>query len=347
MVQTTRGLVLTIRRRGPGRVSTLMKIGFVMDPIGSITIKKDSTFAMLLAAQACGWSSRYMELNDLFVRDGVTHARTRAISVREDPKDWYTLGEEETVPLHSLDVVMMRKDPPFDMEYVYATYMLERSEDAGLLVVNKPQSLRDANEKMFTSWFPQCCPPTLVSRDAARLRAFLSEQKDIVIKPLEGMGGASIFRLARGEPNVNVIFETLTRHGTRFAMAQRFIADISKGDKRILMIDGEPGPHALALVPSEGDLRGNLAAGAKGVGAELSQRDRWICAQVGPELKRRGLLFVGLDVIGDFLTEINVTSPTCIRELDALYGLDIAGQLMAVIERKVAERSHPGSLPAA
>ncbi len=324
-----------------------MKIGFVMDPIGSITIKKDSTFAMLLAAQARGWSLRYIELNDLFVRDGITYARNREISVREDPKDWYTLGDEETVPLHSLDVVLMRKDPPFDMEYVYATYMLERAEEAGLLVVNKPQSLRDANEKMFTAWFPQCCPPTLVSRDSARLKEFLSEQKDIVIKPLDGMGGASIFRLGRGEPNVNVIFETLTRHGTRFAMAQRFIAEISKGDKRILLIDGEPVPHGLARVPAEGDLRGNLAAGAKGVGADLSQRDKWICAQVGPELKRRGLLFVGLDVIGEFLTEINVTSPTCIRELDALYGLDIAGKLMNLIERKVTETGHHGTLPAA
>ncbi len=324
-----------------------MKIGFVMDPIGSITIKKDSTFAMLLAAQARGWSLRYIELNDLFVRDGITYARNREISVREDPKDWYTLGDEETVPLHSLDVVLMRKDPPFDMEYVYATYMLERAEEAGLLVVNKPQSLRDANEKMFTAWFPQCCPPTLVSRDSARLKEFLSEQKDIVIKPLDGMGGASIFRLGRGEPNVNVIFETLTRRGTRFAMAQRFIAEISKGDKRILLIDGEPVPHGLARVPAEGDLRGNLAAGAKGVGADLSQRDKWICAQVGPELKRRGLLFVGLDVIGEFLTEINVTSPTCIRELDALYGLDIAGKLMNLIERKVTETGHHGTLPTA
>ncbi len=324
-----------------------MKIGFVMDPIGSITIKKDSTFAMLLAAQARGWSLRYIELNDLFVRDGITYARNREISVREDPKDWYTLGDEETVPLHSLDAVLMRKDPPFDMEYVYATYMLERAEEAGLLVVNKPQSLRDANEKMFTAWFPQCCPPTLVSRDSARLKEFLSEQKDIVIKPLDGMGGASIFRLGRGEPNVNVIFETLTRRGTRFAMAQRFIAEISKGDKRILLIDGEPIPHGLARVPAEGDLRGNLAAGAKGVGADLSQRDKWICAQVGPELKRRGLLFVGLDVIGEFLTEINVTSPTCIRELDALYGLDIAGKLMNLIERKVTETGHHGTLPAA
>ncbi len=317
-----------------------------MDPIGSITVKKDSTFAMMLAAQARGWSLRYMELNDLFLRDGVTQARTRAVSVREDLKDWYTLGDEQTVPLHELDAVLMRKDPPFDMEYVYATYMLQRAEEAGLLVVNKPQSLRDANEKMFTAWFPQCCPPTLVSREGARLKAFLKEHKDMVIKPLDGMGGASIFRLGVGEPNMNVIFETLTRNGTRFAMAQRFIPEISNGDKRILLIDGEPVPHALARVPAEGELRGNLAAGAKGVGVELSQRDRWICRQVGAELKRRGLLFVGLDVIGDYLTEINVTSPTCIRELDALFGLDIAGTLMDLIQRKVAEGARPGSTSA-
>ena len=324
-----------------------MKIGFIMDPIGSITIKKDSTFAMLLAAQARNWSLRYMELKDLFLRDGVTHGRTRSVSVREDPKAWYTLGDEETVPLGSLDAVLMRKDPPFDMEYVYATYMLQRAEEAGLLVVNKPQSLRDANEKMFTAWFPQCCPPTLVSREARRLKAFLDEQKDIVIKPLDGMGGASIFRLAQGELNVNVIIETLTRHGERFAMAQRYIPEIVNGDKRILLLDGEPVPHALARVPAKGDLRGNLAAGAKGVGAKLSERDRWICAQVGPELKRRGLLFVGLDVIGDYLTEINVTSPTCIRELDALYGLDIAGSLMDLVAAKVAEGGRQGPLTAA
>lgn len=324
-----------------------MKIGFVMDPIGSINIKKDSTFAMLLAGQARGWSLRYMELGDLYVRDGVTFARTREVSVREDPEDWFSLGDEETAPLSTLDAVIMRKDPPFNMEYVYATYMLERAEDAGLLVVNKPQSLRDANEKMYTSWFPQCCPPTLVSRDSARLKAFLEEQEDVVVKPLDGMGGASIFRLGTNEPNMNVIFETLTEHGRRFAMAQRYIPQIAGGDKRILLIDGEPVPHALARIPAEGDLRGNLAAGAKGVGAELSERDRWICAQVGPELKRKGLAFVGLDVIGDYLTEINVTSPTCIREIDALFGLDIAGDLLDFIQRKVDERRRENPLPAA
>jgi len=314
-----------------------LKLGFVMDPIGSITIKKDSTFAMMLAAQARGWPLKYMELNDLFVRDGVAYAYMRDVSVREDQLDWFTLSDGETEPLNVLDAVLMRKDPPFDMEYVYATYILQRAEEAGLVVINKPQSLRDANEKMYTTWFPQCCPPTLVTRRHERLQGFLNEHQDIVVKPLDGMGGASIFRVGAGDPNVNVIFETLTQYETRFAMAQRFIPEISRGDKRILLIDGEPVPHALARVPAEGDLRGNLAAGASGVGAALSDRDRWICSQVGAVLNRKGLSFVGLDVIGDYLTEINVTSPTCIRELDGIFGLDIGAKLMDLVARRVAE----------
>lgn len=321
-----------------------MNIGFVMDPIGAINIKKDTTFAMLLAAQERGWCLHYMELNDLFVRDGVSHARTRTVQVRDDPDGWFTLSEPRTSPLESLDVIMMRKDPPFNMEYVYATYILERAEAAGVLVINKPQSLRDANEKMYTSWFPQCCPPTLVTRGHQRLRAFLQEQQDIVVKPLDGMGGASIFRVTLDEPNTNVIFETLTMDQTRFVMAQRYIPEITRGDKRILLIDGEPVEYALARVPAEGDLRGNLAAGARGVGADLSERDRWICAQVGPVLRDKGLVFVGLDVIGDYLTEINVTSPTCIRELDAIYGLGIAGRLMDHIAARV-RRAGAGVAP--
>lgn len=317
-----------------------MKIGFVMDPIGSINIKKDTTFAMLLAAQSRGWSLYYMEMNDLFVRDGVPHARMQTVQVRDDPDGWFTLSEDRTSPLASLDVVMMRKDPPFNMEFVYATYILERAEDFGTLVINKPRSLRDANEKMYTTWFPQCCPPTLVTRSRERLRAFLNEQRDIVVKPLDGMGGASIFRVTMDDSNTNVIFETLSREQTRFVMAQRFIPEISRGDKRILLIDGEPVEYALARIPAEGDLRGNLAAGARGVGADLSQRDRWICAEVGPALRDRGLMFVGLDVIGEYLTEINVTSPTCIRELDAIYGLDIAGRLMD----RIAARADPANV---
>ncbi len=313
-----------------------MKLGIVMDPIGSIKIKKDSSFALLLAAQARGWTLHYLEQNDLYLRDGNAYGRMRGLRVMDDPNGWFEFLDECHAPLEELDVILMRKDPPFDMEYIVSTYLLERAEQAGTLIVNTPQGLRDANEKMYTAWFPDCCAPTLVSRDAAQLRAFLAEQQEIVMKPLDGMGGASIFRVRTGDLNTNVIIETLTAHGHKFAMAQRFIPEISAGDKRILMIDGEPVPYALARIPAAGESRGNLAAGGTGVGVPLSERDRWICAQVGPALRAKGLLFVGLDVIGDYLTEINVTSPTCIRELDKLYGLDIAGQVMESIERKLA-----------
>ena len=309
-----------------------VKLGVVMDPISKITVKKDSTLAMLLAAQARGWSLEYMEMKDLYLSDGICHGRMRPVTVRDDPEDWFDLGDAQTRPLSELDVVLMRKDPPFDMEFIYATYLLERAEQSGVLVINKPQSLRDANEKMYTAWFPQCCPPTLVTREMSRLYEFLSVEKTIIVKPLDGMGGASIFRATEGDANTNVIFETMTRHERRFIMAQRFLPEIRDGDKRVLLINGEPVPYALARVPAEGDARGNLAAGAKGVGVELSERERWIASQVGPVVRDKGLLFVGLDVIGDHLTEVNVTSPTCIRELDAIYGLDIGGQLMDAIE---------------
>ncbi len=313
-------------------------LGVVMDPIGAITFKKDSTLAMLLAAKRRGWRIAYMEMNDLFLRDGRACARMRDLDVHADPAHWFDLGDERTAPLAELDVVLMRKDPPFDMEFVHATYMLERAEEEGLLVVNSPRSLRDCNEKIFTAWFPQCCPPTLVTRDHARLRAFLEEQGDIVVKPLEGMGGASIFRVQHGGANVNVIFESLTGHQRRFAMAQRFIPEIVDGDTRILMLDGVPVPYGLARVPAKDDFRGNLAAGATGRGRELTERDRWLADQVGPALRERGLLFVGLDVIGRYLTEINVTSPTCIRELDAQFGLDIGGQLMDLVAARLDRR---------
>ncbi len=312
-----------------------VNLGVVMDPIGSIQVKKDSTLAMLLAAQARGWTLHYMELNDLYLRDGVCHARTRALRVEDDPRRWFSLHEEEERPLHDLDVILMRKDPPFDMEFVFATYFLERVEQHGVLVVNKPQSLRDANEKMYTAWFPQCCPPTLVAREKARLFEFLQEQHDIIVKPLDGMGGASIFRVALGHPNINVIFETMTRHESRYIMAQRYLPEIADGDKRILLVEGEPIEYCLARVPAEDDARGNLAAGAKGVGRELTDRDRWICDQVGPTLREKGLMFVGLDVIGEYLTEINVTSPTCIRELQGIYSIDIAGRLMDAIASRL------------
>ena len=308
-----------------------LRLGVVMDPIGSIKINKDSTFAMLLEAQARGWPIRYMEQHDLFLRDGEPFARQRPLKLFDNAGRWFEWGEESMESLSALDVILMRKDPPFDMEYIYTTYLLERAEDAGVLVVNKPRSLRDANEKLFTAWFPQCTPPTLVTRSAERIRGFLAEQGDIILKPLGGMGGESVFRLRRGDPNTNVALETLTADETRFAMAQRYIPEIAQGDKRILLVDGEPIPYALARIPAEGETRGNLAAGATGVGVPLSERDRWICTQVGPVLREKGLLFVGLDVIGDYLTEINVTSPTCIRELDRLYGLHISAGLMDAI----------------
>jgi len=313
-----------------------LKLGVVMDPIGSIKIHKDSTFAMLLAAQARGWTLHYMEQQDLSLRDGVCLAQTRELRVKDDKQGWYSFGATQRLALHELDVVLMRKDPPFDMEYIYTTYLLEQAESRGCLVVNRPQSLRDANEKLFTGLFPHCTPPTLVSRRDEEIREFHREQEDIILKPLGGMGGSSVFRIAPRDPNLGVILETLTRHGTRYAMAQRFIPEISQGDKRILMIDGEAVPYALARIPAEGETRGNLAAGGRGEGVPLSERDRWIAAQVGPELKARGILFAGLDVIGDYLTEVNVTSPTCIRELDARFGLDIAGELMEAIAAKVA-----------
>jgi glutathione synthase len=316
-----------------------ISLGVVMDPIESITTKKDSSFAMLLAAQARGWSLFYMTLDDLTLRDGESYGLTRRIVVRDDPRDWFSLDESREIALRELDVVLMRKDPPFDMEYIYATYLLERAEHAGVLVVNRPRSLRDANEKLYTAWFPQCCPPTLVARRESELRRFLGREADIIVKPLDGMGGKSVFRVRQDDPNTNVIIENMTRNGTRFVMAQRFVPDIGNGDKRILIVDGEPIPFALARIPPQGETRGNLAVGAQGVGVALSERDRWICREVGATLRDKGLLFVGLDVIGEYLTEINVTSPTCIRELDALYGLDIAGGLMDAIEARLAARS--------
>jgi glutathione synthase len=309
-----------------------------MDPIGSINVKKDSTFAMILAAQRRGWTVHYMEQGDLWLEDGRVRAMVRPLEVRDDPRDWFTLGAAQDRDLASLDTVLMRKDPPFDMEYVYSTYLLELAARDGCLVVNRPDSLRDANEKLFTAWFPQCCPETLVSRDMGRLRGFLARQQDMVVKPLDTMGGASVFRVRAGDPNTGVILETITAQGRRTVMAQRFLPEYVEGDKRILLVDGEPVPYALARIPAAGESRANLAAGGRGEGVALTERDRWICAQVSPALRERGLMFVGLDVIGDYLTEINVTSPTCIRELDALYGLDIGGQLMDAIDRHLEAR---------
>jgi glutathione synthase len=312
-----------------------LKLGVVMDPIQTITIKKDTTFAMLLAAQARGWELHYFEQADLYAYGQNVFGHSRVLSVQDNKQHWFSFHQERDLPLAELDVILMRKDPPFDMEYIYTTYLLELAEAAGVLVVNKPQSLRDANEKFFALHFPQCGPTTVVSRDPGRLKAFLGEHGDIIVKPLDGMGGASVFRLRQHDPNLNVILETLTAQGQRLTMAQIYIPEITAGDKRILLIDGNPVPYALARIPQAGETRANLAAGGRGEGVPLRERDRWICAQVAPRLKEMGLLFVGLDVIGDYLTEINVTSPTCARELDAQFGLNIGDDLMAVIEQRL------------
>ncbi len=315
-----------------------IRTGVVMDPISGITPAKDSTLAMLLEAQACGHNLIYLEMNDLHVVEGEARGRGRALEVRDSLDDWYTLGASADMALGELDVILMRKDPPFDMEYIYATYILERAEIAGTLIVNRPASLRDINEKAFTAWFPQCCPSTLITRDMQELRDFRDRHGKIVVKPLHGMGGKSIFVVAHGDNNANVIFETLTRDGEGYAMAQQYIPEIKAGDKRIILVDGLTPDYALARVPGANDNRGNLVMGATGELRELSERDRWICEQVGPELRRRGVLFAGLDVIGDYLTEINVTSPTGIRELKKLSGVNLATALMNRIEQEISAR---------
>ncbi len=312
-----------------------ISLGIVMDPIDSIHTYKDSSFAMMLEAQARNWSIWYMEQSDLCLHDNRSYARMRQVELTDSTSSWFSFGVERYHPLDELDVILMRKDPPFDMEYVYTTYILEQAERNGTLVVNRPSSLRDANEKLFTAWFPDCCTSSLVSRDHQQLTDFLQQHGDIILKPLDGMGGASVFRVRLEDPNSNVIIETLTANGTKYAMAQRFLPEISAGDKRILMVDGDPIPYALARIPQPGDNRGNLAAGGRGEGIALSERDFWIAAQVGPTLRERGILFAGLDVIGDYLTEINVTSPTCIRELDNQFGLNISAQLLDKIESKI------------
>lgn len=313
----------------------MIKLGIVMDPISEINIKKDSSFAMLMAAQERGYQLFYMEMADLALVNGVAMATMRPLTVMNDASQWFELGDAKDTPLSELDVILMRKDPPFDTEFIYATYMLERAEEQGVLIVNKPQSLRDANEKLFTAWFSQFTPQTIVTRDAKRIRAFHQAQGDIILKPLDGMGGTSIFRVKQDDPNLGVIIETLTHYGQQYAMAQAFIPEITQGDKRILVVDGEPVPYALARIPMKGETRGNLAAGGSGVAQPLSESDWNIARAIGPELRRRGLIFVGLDVIGDKLTEINVTSPTCIREIQAAFPVDITAMLMDAIEARI------------
>jgi len=311
-----------------------LRVAMLMDPIESIHIEKDSSFAMLLEAQRRGHELLYLTQGSLAIRDAAPWAQARALRVRDHARGWFELDAPHWCDLRRVDVILARKDPPVDAQFVYDTMVLELAQAGGALVVNDPRSLRDANEKLFALHFPQCIPPTLVARDAGEIKRFVAEQGEVVIKPLDGMGGRSIFRSAHGDPNLNVILETLTDNGRAFAMAQRYLEEIRDGDKRILLIDGEAVPYALARVPQGDEFRGNLAAGGKGVGMPLTERERWIANQVGPELRARGMLFVGLDVIGGFLTEVNVTSPTCIRELDAQFGLNIAGQLFDAIEAK-------------
>lgn len=311
-----------------------LDIVVVMDPIGSIKIAKDSTFAMLLEAQRRGHRLSYVMPGGLSVRDGRAMARIASLQVVDDPSGWFELGEASQVELGTGHVVLMRKDPPVDADYLHDTQILGLAQNAGALIVNDPRGLRDMNEKLAALEFPQCCPPTLVSRHAAAIKAFVADHGDAVLKPLDGMGGRSIFRARHGDPNTNVILETLTESGRHLAMAQRYIPEITEGDKRILLVDGVPVDYCLARIPQGDEFRGNLAAGGRGEGRPLTERDRWIAAQVGPEMKARGMLFVGLDVIGDYLTEVNVTSPTCIRELDTQFGLNIAGLLFDAIEAK-------------
>lgn len=315
-----------------------IKLGIIMDPLTSINIKKDSSFAMMLAAQKLGWEIHTLYQKDLYTQNEIPWALSRVTQVKDNPKHWFDFSTQQDIELASLDVILMRIDPPFNTEYINSTYILQLAMQLGTLVVNNPASLRDNNEKMFITQFPQCCTPFMVSRDKSRLRDFIIErystqQQDVILKPLDGMGGASIYRVNPQDPNLSVILETITENETRTVMAQQFIPEITQGDKRVLLIDGEAVPYALARIPAAGETRGNLAAGGSGVGIELSERDLWICQQVGPVLKQKGILFAGIDIIGDYLTEINITSPTCIRELDQIYSLDIAGDLMRCIEK--------------
>ena len=311
---------------------TPLKVGIITDPIASINPKKDSSFAMAVEAIRRGADLYYFEQKHLFISSGKAFGISTQLSVNDNDKKWFELGSQEKIALGDLDVILMRKDPPFDMEYIYTTYILERAKIDGALVVNDPQALRNMNEKIFTSWFSECTPSTLITRCIDEMKTFLKQHNKIVVKPLNGMGGQSVFVVQKGDKNANVIFETLTDNGKYFAMTQIFVPDITYGDKRILIVDGEPIPYALARIPSEDDNRGNIVAGASTKGQKLSNEDLKICSIVGPVLKEQGVLFAGIDVIGNFLTEINVTSPTGIRELDKQFNLNIAGVLFDAIE---------------
>ena len=317
-------------------MSSQVRLLVIMDPIEAIKPAKDSTLAMLLAAQLRGWPIFYAEQKDLWLRDGVAMGRLAPLTVFDDARHWFERGDARVSLLGDCDVILMRKDPPFDTEYIYTTYILDRAHDQGAIVVNDPQGLRDMNEKVYTAWFPECCAPTLITRDMGDMGEFLREQGKVVCKPLHGMGGRSIFVLEHGDKNRNVVFETLTDYGNRYAIVQRYLPEIvTGGDCRVILVDGEPVPYALKRVPVEDDNRGNLAAGARAESRPLNDRDRWLCERIGPRLRAAGMIFVGLDVIGDFVTEINVTSPTGIRELNKKHGVDIGGSLMAAIGGKL------------
>ncbi|VUD67550.1 Glutathione synthetase [Thalassocella blandensis] len=316
-----------------------LTLGVVMDPIGSITYYKDTTLALLWAAKDAGFNLVYIELSDLYLAQGQARASVKSLEVFENKDKWFQFGVTKDIALSELDVILMRKDPPFDNQYIYATYVLERAEDEGCLVINKPQSLRDCNEKVFATRFPQCCPPVLVSGDSKKLREFHQQHGDVIFKPLDGMGGSGIFRCKADDPNVGVILETLTNNRSEYVMAQKFIPQISSGDKRVLVVFGEAIPYCLARVPAKGETRGNLAAGGTGIAQPLSDRDRWIVEQVAPSLMERGLYFVGLDIIGDYLTEINVTSPTCVREIDKAFDTQIGAKLMTGIQQLLHQRT--------
>ena len=309
-----------------------MKLGVVMDPIESINFKKDSTLAMMLEAQKRDHELFYMTPDSLYINESGAFAIAKTINVKNEPTGWFDFKEVMQIKLSELDVILMRQDPPFNSNFIYNTYVLESAEREGVLVINKPASLRDCNEKVFATEFPECCTPFLVTSDLSLLRSFIDDHKDTVIKPLDGMGGSSIFRIRSSDPNLNVILETVTESYSTKVMIQTYIPEIVDGDKRILLINGTPMDAAVARVPAEGELRGNLAAGASAIARSLTEKDLWICEQVGPRLKELGLVLVGLDIIGDYLTEINVTSPTCFREYETLCDINVAFNFLETLE---------------
>ncbi len=316
-----------------------MKLGIIMDPIGKINIEKDSSFAMLLAAQKCGWDLLYMELSDLYMDNDIPIARMRNLEVNNDSKKWYSLSDYTVENLCTLDIILMRKDPPFSLEYIYSTYILEHAQRLGVLVVNNPTALRSVNEKFYITYFPNCIPPTRVSKDTEILLDFVKKQNSTIIKPLDSMGGNGIHHITELNEKTKTILQSATKNNSEYVMAQKFLPEISDGDKRILLIGGKPVPYALSRIPKNSNSKGNLAQGATGKGVELNARDKWICEQVGPKLNDMGLIFVGIDIIGDYLTEINVTSPTCIRELEKIFDIDIAKQLINFLEERKKENT--------